>query len=187
MKSYHFVPALVAALALFVGNVLAEKKSASVKSGPQAGEKLAGPFHPLNVTGANAGKKHCLYCDNGDNPVAMIFAREVTPELTTLIKKVDGINDKNKDRMGSFVVFLGEKEGLEPKLKKLADDSGLKHTVLSIDNPASPEGYKVSKDADVTVVLYVERTVKSNYAFGKGGLNEKAVETIVADLPKILK
>ena len=30
------------------------------KSGPQVGEKLAGPFHPLNVTGKKAGEKHCL-------------------------------------------------------------------------------------------------------------------------------
>ena len=32
----------------------------ALKSGPQTGKKLAGPFHPLNVTGAQAGKKHCL-------------------------------------------------------------------------------------------------------------------------------
>ena len=30
------------------------------KSGPQVGQSLAGPFHPLNVTGAKAGNKHCL-------------------------------------------------------------------------------------------------------------------------------
>jgi hypothetical protein len=32
----------------------------SLKSGPQVGKSLAGPFHPLNVTGAKAGVKHCL-------------------------------------------------------------------------------------------------------------------------------
>jgi hypothetical protein len=30
------------------------------KSGPQVGDKILVPFHPLNVTGAMAGKKHCL-------------------------------------------------------------------------------------------------------------------------------
>lgn len=186
MKTHHFVLAAVAALVLVAGNALAEKQ-AEVKSGPQAGEKLAGPFHPLNVTGENAGKKHCLYCQNGDKPVAMIFAREVTPALATLIKKVDAINEQNKERMGSFVVFLGEKDNLEKQLKKLAEDNGIKNTVLSIDNPAGPEDYKVSDKADVTVVLYVERTVKANHAFAKGGLNAKSVEKIVAELPKILE
>ncbi len=31
-----------------------------LKSGPQVGKNIPGPFHPTNVTGAMAGKKHCL-------------------------------------------------------------------------------------------------------------------------------
>ena len=68
------------ALALAIGVAFAEEKAA-VKSGPQVGEKLAGPFHPLNVNGESAGEKSCLYCSNGAAPVAMIFARETSPEI----------------------------------------------------------------------------------------------------------
>ena len=32
----------------------------ALKSGPQTGETIPGPFHPTNVTGKQAGKKHCL-------------------------------------------------------------------------------------------------------------------------------
>jgi len=32
----------------------------SLKSGPQVGKQLPGPFHPLNATGAQEGNKHCL-------------------------------------------------------------------------------------------------------------------------------
>ncbi len=32
----------------------------ALKSGPQVGKNLPGPFHPLNCTGANADEKHCL-------------------------------------------------------------------------------------------------------------------------------
>ena len=32
----------------------------ALKSGPQTGADIPGPFHPTNVTGAQAGKKHCL-------------------------------------------------------------------------------------------------------------------------------
>ena len=42
-----------------------------------------------------------------------------------------------------------------------------------------------SRDADVTVLLYTERTVKANYAFEKGKLDDKAIETIVKDVSKI--
>jgi hypothetical protein len=117
----------------------------------------------------------------------MIFAREVSDPLTSLVKKIDAATAENsKCRMGSFVVFLSDTEGLKDQLKKLAKTEGLKQTVLSIDNPAGPPGYKVSKDADITVVLYTKRTVKSNYAFRKGELDAKAIDQIVADIPKIL-
>ena len=56
-------------------------------------------------------------------------------------------------RLNGFVVFCSSEDGLEGKLRKTANDADLKHVVLSIDNPAGPEGYKLARDADVTVVL----------------------------------
>jgi hypothetical protein len=117
----------------------------------------------------------------------MIFAREVSDPLTSLVKKIDAATAKNSDcRMGSFVVFLSDDEGLEKKLKDLAKKDKIEHTVLSIDNPAGPRGYGIAKDADVTVVLYTNRTVKANYAFKKGEMKEADVEKIVGDVSKIL-
>jgi hypothetical protein len=117
----------------------------------------------------------------------MIFAREVSDPLTSLVKKIDEATAKNSGcKMGSFVVFLSDDEKLEKKLKEVADKEHLKHTVLSIDNPAGPKAYKVDKDADVTVVLYTNRTVKANHSFKKGGLTDKDVDVIVSDIAKIL-
>jgi hypothetical protein len=158
----------------------------AIKSGPQVNEELAGPFHPLNVTGAKAGKKNCLYCQNGSNPVAMIFARQVTPEVAKLIKKVDTCTAKHSDcSMGSFVVFLSDDEGLAKKLETLATEEKLHKIVLSIDNPAGPKGYNINKDADVTVVLYVDHVVKANHAYKKGELKDKDIDTILSDVAKI--
>ena len=159
----------------------------NVKSGPQTGEKVPGPFHPINVTGEHKGEKFCLFCVNGENPVAMVFARETSPELTALIKKIDAATAKNKGKsMGSFVVFLSDKEGLDKELAALADKEKIQNTVLAIDNPAGPKAYEVSKDADVTVVLYVDRKVKANHAFKKGELKDADVEKILTEVPMIL-
>ena len=156
------------------------------KSGPQIGEKVV-PFHPLNCTGDHAGEKYCLICKNGDNPVVIIFARHVTPELTRLIKRIDEATDKNKERsMGSFVVLLSDSDNLEKELKELAKKEKIQHCVLTIDNPEGPEGYSIAPEAEVTVVLYTKLTVKANHTFKKGGLNDKAIEAVVADLSKIL-
>jgi hypothetical protein len=173
-------------LAILVAQAVAEEKG-SLKSGPQVGESIPGPFHPLNCNGTKAGEKNCLVCQNGPNPVAMIFAREVSEPLTKLIKKLDEATGKNtNNRMGSFVVFLSDDEGLQSKLKELAKNEQLQNIILSIDNPAGPERYNVNRDADVTVVLYNQSKVKANYAFKKGQLKDKDIEKVCADLPKIL-
>jgi len=122
----------------------------------------------------------------------MIFAREISDPLTSLVKKIDAETIKNKDcKMGSFVVFLNGDEGLDKKLKDLADKQKLEKIALAIDNPAGPKEYNIAKEADITVVLYVgaytKGAVKVNYTFKKGELNDKAIEKILADVPKILK
>ncbi len=161
---------------------------AVVKSGPKVGEDVPGPFHPLNVTGESKGKKACLYCANGGNPVAVIFAREASPAVAKLLKELDAATVKNdKAQMGSYAVFCNDKDGLDKQLEKLADDQKLQKLVLSIDNPAGPKGYGIAKEADVTVLLYTEFTVKANHAFRKGELNDAAIAKIVADVPKITK
>lgn len=159
-----------------------------LKSGLQPGERLTNIFEPLNVTGPFAGEPHCLVCENGLSPVAMIFARDVNEPLVKLLAQIDKATEKNRDvQMGSFVVFLSEKEGLKEQLEAVAKKHGLKHIVLSIDAPAGPEDFNVAKESDVTVVLYREHLVKANHAFRNGELNDAAVEKIVGDLPKIVE
>jgi hypothetical protein len=185
MKKLLALASLGLALGVVGTSVWAE---GTAKSGPQSGERVPGPFHPLNVTGEFAGKKNCLFCSNGANPVAVVFARDITPEVTKLIKKLDEATAKNKDAsMGSFAVFCTDKDGLETQLKKVATSEGIKHLILSIDNPGGPDGYKIAKDADVTVLLYSDFTVRANHAFKKGELNEKGIGDVVKDVAKIVK
>ena len=158
-----------------------------VKSGLQPGEKITTIFEPLNVTGEHAGEPYCLICENGLSPVAMLFAREATRPLWELLSKIDEATGKHRaQQMGSFVVFLSDKEGLREQLAAEAKKRGLKHIVLAIDPPAGPEGFKVAPDADLTVVLYREHEIKANHAFRRGELTDQASAAILADLPKIL-
>ena len=117
----------------------------------------------------------------------MVFAREVSDNLTSLVKKIDAATVANsKDKMGSFVVFCSDDDTLEKKLDGLAKKESIKKTVLAMDSPAGPGGYNLAKEADVTVVLYVDREVQVNYAFKKGELKAKDIDKIVADIAKIV-
>jgi hypothetical protein len=119
--------------------------------------------------------------------VVMIFAREVSTPLTSLVKKVNEETNKNSTaKMGSFVVFCSDAENLDKQLKELAEKEKLDKTILSIDNPAGPKGYEVAKEADITVVLYTKKKVEANFAFKKGQFKESDIAKILAELPKIL-
>lgn len=175
----------VAALVLTAGVAVA----ASVKSGPQPGESVPGPFAPLNINGETPDQKQCLYCRNGDNPVAVVFARTPDcPQTQKLIKAIDKATVENKGKeMGSYVVFCSDEENLDKKLKEFVKTAGIKETVLSIDSPSGPGKYKIAKDADLTVLLYTKRKVVENYAFKKGEIKDSDIDTITKDVSKIVK
>ncbi|MBP3959364.1 hypothetical protein J8F10_29310 [Gemmata sp. G18] len=178
---------LAAAVVAVLGGAVV---AADLKSGPQVGAKVPGAFAPYNVTGEDAGKTACLYCRGGNSPVVAIFARTGDDAMTQkLIKAVDAETAKNaKADMFSFAVFSGDKDKLEPQLKDAAKKAELKTTVLAIDDKEDPipEKYALNKDADVTVILYVDRVVKANYSFPKGKLTDKDIEAVVKDVSKIV-
>ena len=125
---------------------------------------------------------------NGAKPVAVVFARDMSAPVTSLVKKIDAATAKHsKEKMASFAVFLSDEENLEKKLKEFAEKDKVEKCALTIDNPSGPEPYKIAKDADVTVLLYVNKNVKANFAFKKGELNDAAIAKVLKELPKILE
>jgi hypothetical protein len=123
-----------------------------------------------------------------DRPVAVVFARELTAPVTSLVKKIEACTVKNKDkRMASFAVFCSDDEGLAKKLKEFAEKDKIEKCILTMDNPSGPKPVKLAKEADVTVILYVNKTVKVNHAFKKGELNDAAIAKVLKDVPKIFE
>lgn len=122
-----------------------------------------------------------------------IQAREITDNLTSLVKQIDALvdsaADKGKDKKHAFVVFLTEDpDALTPKLEEIAKKNELANTPLTIfDGVAGPKNYKIAENADVTVMMWVNQEVAVNHAFGKGELTEEAVKKIVADAKKFLE
>jgi hypothetical protein len=180
------------AMLIGAGLILGQTMNAGekgIKSGPQIGENARPtPFFPLNLNGPTPDEKQCLVCRNGNNPVAMIFAREPNEQLTAMISKLDAETVKNADKkMGSFAIFCNDSEGLPAKLKEISKSLKLKAFVLAVDNPTGPEAYKIARDAEVTVVLYTKSKVIANYTFRKGELKSADVEKIVSDVSQIVK
>ena len=109
--------------------------------------------------------------------------------MTSLVKKVNEVNNEQGKKMGSFVVMLGDDEGLEKKLKDLAEKEKLDKTILAtFAKKDGPEDYDINKDADVTVICYKGKKVKANRAFKKGEFKAEDVEKILKeDVSKIVE
>ena len=56
MKPRFLAGAFAVAVLAMAGYALA----GGPQSGPQEGKNIGGAFHPTNLTGPQAGKKHCL-------------------------------------------------------------------------------------------------------------------------------
>ena len=97
--------------------------------------------------------------------------------------------NKKKEMAAFFVLLTDDPDADELKLKKLADKEKITHTPLTtFEGVAGPPNYKISKDADVTVLMWVggKKVVKVNHAFAKGDLKEEQIKQIVKDTSKIL-
>jgi hypothetical protein len=119
-----------------------------------------------------------------------IFTRSLTDDLAGLVRLVDAKIDENKDQklVGFVVLLTDDPDKAEADLKAFADKHGIKNVPLTyFDGIAGPTSYKVAKEADVTVNLWVERSSKANHAFAAGELNEKTIAKVIADIPKILE
>ena len=147
-------------------------------------------FNVRDITGPNKGKTLCYRCKFGSQPVVTVFTRDVNDSVVSLVKKVDEQVAANKDKkMASFVVVLtNDPDATEAKLAAIAKKEGIKNVPLTImEGDAGPEGYGVQKDAETTVMMWVDGNLKVNEAFSKGKFDAKAVESVVGSTKKILE
>lgn len=116
-----------------------------------------------------------------------MFAREVTPGLASLVKKLEAATATHADKkFNAVVILLTSDDKMEGKLKEFAQKEKLKNVVLAVESPEGPSPYHIAKDADVTVLLYEKKKVKKNFAFEKGKLTEKEAEAVAGAVKEIL-
>lgn len=146
-------------------------------------------FYVKDVTGPAAGTKLCYRCRYGDRPVVSIFARTVNGEVTNLIHEVDSVVGANQAKdMKAFVVLLSdEPEAKEETLKKVASESKVANTPLTtFDGNVGPRDYKITQDAEVTVMMWVDGKLKVNEAYKPGELTKDKISSLVGKTSQIL-
>jgi hypothetical protein len=166
-----------------------------LKSGPQPGELVPGPFHFLNINGPHASNPHCLVCEFGLRPVALVFIRDIPADkspLSDLVQKLDEAVGRYKNaELRAGVIVLNDdfaKEDTRKEFLRKLDSrvKDLKHVVAAVDGAAGPDKYNINKEVDVTVLLYNKHKVAGCFAFAKEKLTEKDVTAIMAAVKKMV-
>ncbi len=180
---------LLAFAAMVVASVGLAVAAEKVQSGLEKGAKVPA-FNVKDVTGPEKdGGELCYRCRYGNQPVVTIFAKEMTDEVAALTKELDGVVAKNRDqKMAGFVVLLSsDPKAAAASLTKTAEKMKIEQLPLTtFKGTEGPKGYKINEKADVTVMMWVEGTVKVSEGFNKGDLTKDAIAKLVASTKTIL-
>jgi hypothetical protein len=162
----------------------AEQPSAS---GLAPGQR-PGPYSSLVSFGPQRGKSHCFICETEDRPAVIVFARGLSDPLGKLVRRLDKALEEHKAaELRAWVTFLHDDQAaFDPQVVDWARKQSVRNVPLSVfEDPDGPPSYKLSRDAEVTVLLSVKQKVVRTFAFKSGELTEERVAEVAKALAGI--
>jgi hypothetical protein len=146
-----------------------------------------GPYSFLVASGPQRGQLTCYVCETAEKPGVIVFTRSLSEPMAKLVASCDEvITAKPKDSIRGWMTVLGEKTVGAEDLGKWAKEMGLKSMPVGVfDDPIGPPSYKLADDADLTILLFVDRKVVANFAFRKGELDETSAKKVVEEVKRL--
>jgi hypothetical protein len=158
-------------------------------SGPQAGQRC-GPYAAVVSTGPERGQSFCYICETGDKPAVVVFARGLSEPLGKLVVALDkAVGEHKSADLRAWVTFLSnDQPKLDPEVVVWAKKYAIRRVPLGIFEDADgPPSYRLAKDAEVTILMFVKQKVAANFAFRAGELTEERIKDVMISLPKIVE
>lgn len=165
---------------------LLAQEAVPLRSGLQPGDK-AGAFNVLDVTGPRKGSSLCYACAFGKHAVVCIQAREISDTLIGVIRELDALADNpasiKGDSKHAFVVYItDDPESAAMELSELARQHNIKNIPFTIfDELTGPRDYKVTPDAEVTVMMWNDTVVAVNHAAVTGAVTREFADRVLQD------
>src|SRR5262249_34093314 len=149
-----------------------------------------GPYSFLVATGPQRGQSTCYVCSTEDRPAVVVFARNPSDPLGKLVAKLDkAVGDNKKADLRGWVTFLSnDQPSLDPQVVDWAKKHAIRRMPLGVfESEDGPPSYRLAREADVTVVLFVKKKVVANFAVRSGELNDDRIAEIEKALPRVLE
>ncbi len=148
-----------------------------------------GPYTALVSVGPQRGQQHCFICESADRPVIIVFARGLGEPLGKLVGKLDRALAENKAaELCAWVTFLADDQTtFDSKVVQWSKRHATGGVPLGIfEDLTGPPAYRLSRDAEVTVLLSVKQKVIANFAYRTGELNDAAIADILKTVPRLV-
>jgi hypothetical protein len=159
-------------------------------SGLKPGEK-PGPYSAIVAVGKERGEApHCFICDTAEHPAVIVFARHLDDPLAKLVSGIDkAVADNKKSELRGWVTFLNDDQSaFDPLVVDWAKKHAIRNVPLAVfEDLAGPPTYKLTRDADVTVLLFTKHKVVNNFAFRSGELTDERIAEILKAIPAVLE
>jgi len=190
MSRSFSIPSL-APLAAFslIGSATADE--AATNDGLQEGGPL-GVFHVTKVAGAvddavEPGETLCYRCRYGSRPMVLVFARDTGGRVPELLKAMDKTVAENEEaKLKGLLTLLGEDSAaLKEDAGKIAAKADVKliPVVVAKETKTGPLNYKLSGDAEVTIVLARDSQVVSTRTTTAAKID---IESIISEVTAML-
>jgi hypothetical protein len=173
----------VLALALTSSALAAEPCVSGLKLGQRPG-----PYSSLVAVGPQRGQSHCYVCETADRPAAVVFARSLSDPLAKLVRSVDkALVDHKAAEFRAWVTFLSDDQPtLDPQVVEWAKKHAIRHVPLAVfEDVVGPPSYRLARDADVTVLVFVKQKVTANFAFRTGELTDERIADVLKTIPQV--
>jgi hypothetical protein len=139
--------------------------------------------------GEQRGKSHCFICETANRPAVIVFARSLSDPLAKIVRGLDrALIDHKKAQLRAWVTFLHDDQStFDPLVVQWSKKHALRSVPLGVfEDLDGPPSYRLSRDADVTIVCYVKQKVVANFAFRAGELSEAQIKKVLATVPRLL-
>jgi hypothetical protein len=173
--------AMLCAALLPVGALAAEP----CVSGLAAGQR-PGPYAAVVSVGPQRGQSHCFICETADRPAVVVFARSLSDPLGRLAQGLDrAVQDHKALDLRAWVTLLHEDQlTLDPQVVKWAKANALRNVPVGVfEDTVGPPTYKLNREADVTVLVFVNQKVTANFAFRAGELTDARIAEVLRAVP----
>jgi hypothetical protein len=182
-------PVRLVALLLFLGALAVPAAAPGpCVSGPKPGQR-PGPYSAVVSVGDRRGQAHCYICETEDRPAVIVFARGLSDPLARLVRGLDRAAAEHRgSALRAWVTLLNDDQSaIDAQVVAWAKKEAIRHVPIAVfEDVGGPPSYRLSRDAEVTVLLFVKQKVVRNFAFRAGELTDTQVAEVLRAVPEIL-